>query len=117
MTTKLDIQESNIDDVLVVNLIGSLDGHTYMMLEEFLKQKVAANINRIVIVLKEVSYIASAGVGVLISYMKQCQGAQGALEVAEPSTGVSEVLEILGLDALMTLHRDIDNAVSAAKAP
>ncbi len=115
MSTSLDISENSVDEVLVVSLTGTLDGHTYMELESFLSAKLESNIKRFVIVLKEVTYIASAGVGVLINYMKQCKGQEGALEVAEPSKSVSEVLQILGLDALMTLHTDTNNAVEAAK--
>ena len=115
MSDKLSIQGTSKNGVLLVKLNGVLDGHTYMELEAYLKAQVGANINRFVIVLKDISYIASAGVGVLISFMKQCSGADGKLEVAEPSTSVSEVLEILGLDALMTLHKTIDGALEAAR--
>lgn len=115
MSAELEITENNVDEVIVVSLTGSLDGHTYMKLESFLNDKLEANINRFVVVLRDVKYIASAGVGVLINFMRQCQEQEGALEVAEPSDSVSEVMQILGLDALMTLHKNTDAAVSAAR--
>ena len=116
MSSSLDIADNTDENVLIVNLTGSLDGHTSAQLESFLKDKLEAQIQRFVIVLKDVAYIASAGVGVLISFMKQCKAAAGTLEIAEPSGSVNEVLEILGLDALMTLHRDRDSAIAAAKS-
>lgn len=117
MSSTLDIKDDKADNVLVVTLTGSLDGHTTPQLESFLKGKLEAGLNRMVVVLKDVGYIASAGVGVLINFMKQCKAAAGAFEIAEPSGSVNEVLEILGLDALMTLHPDCNQAIHAAQNP
>ena len=64
MSSSLEIADNTDDNVVIVNLTGSLDGHTSAQLESFLKDKLEANIQRFVIVLKDVAYIASAGVGV-----------------------------------------------------
>lgn len=116
MSERLHIDGSSHNGVHLVQLAGALDGHTYMKLEDYLTSQMGANVTRFVIVLKNVSYIASAGVGVIINFMKQCSGIDGKLEVAEPSTSVCEVMEILGLDVLMTLHKTIDDALLAARS-
>jgi anti-sigma B factor antagonist len=111
----LTISTSQLDGVEVVALTGYLDGHTYGDVEKLLTEKLKAGVKLIVIDLAAISYIASAGVGSMISAQHKFSSSGGRIEIARPSPNVHEIFSILGLDALFTIHTDLASATRAAK--
>jgi anti-sigma B factor antagonist len=115
MKSGLTIFESRTDDVLVLKLSGYLDGHTFVDLEKALDSAIKAGSHRIVIDLAELTYIASAGVGVFINSQHQVRKHGGSLQLVNPAPTVREVFGILGLEAIFTIHQTVDQGVRAAK--
>ncbi len=115
MKSGLTISESRADDVLVLKLSGYLDGHTFVDLEKSLDQAIKAGSHRIVIDLAELTYIASAGVGVFINSQHQVRKHGGSLQLVNPAPTVREVFGILGLEAIFTIHQTVDQGVRAAR--
>lgn len=115
MKSGLTISESLTDDVLVLKLSGYLDGHTFVDLEKSLDAAIKRGSHRIVIDLAELTYIASAGVGVFINSQHQVRKHDGSLQLVNPAPTVREVFGILGLEAIFTIHQTVDQGVRAAK--
>ena len=65
---------------------------------------------RMAIDLSGVEAIDSAGVGVLISGLKAARNAGGDLRLVAPSTVVVNVLEMMNLDRLLTMHDSPEEA-------
>jgi anti-sigma B factor antagonist len=115
MKSGLTISESRTDDVLVLKLSGYLDGHTFVDLERALDVSIKGGSHRIVIDLAELTYIASAGVGVFINSQHQVRKHGGSLQLVNPAPTVREVFGILGLEAIFTIHQTVDQGVRAAR--
>jgi len=115
MKSGLTISTSRTDEVLVLKLSGYLDGHTFVDLEKALDATIKAGSHRIVIDLAELTYIASAGVGVFINSQHQVRKHGGSLQLVNPAPTVREVFGILGLEAIFTIHQTVDQGVRAAK--
>ncbi len=115
MKSGLTITESHIDDVLVLKLSGYLDGHTFVELEKSLDAAIKGGSHRIVIDLAELTYIASAGVGVFINSQHQVRKHGGSLQLVNPAPSVREVFGILGLEVIFTIHQTVDQGVRAAR--
>jgi anti-anti-sigma factor len=115
MKSGLTISESRTDDVLVLKLSGYLDGHTFVDLEKALDTAIKGGSHRIVIDLAELTYIASAGVGVFINSQHQVRKHGGSLQLVNPAPTVREVFGILGLEAIFTIHLTVDQGVRAAR--
>ncbi|MEU7580094.1 STAS domain-containing protein [Streptomyces sp. NPDC041068] len=60
--------------------------------------------------LSDVTFIDSCGVNVLLSHYRHCRAAGGFLTVIQPSRPVRQVLQILGLEELLTKTRGIDGS-------
>jgi anti-anti-sigma factor len=114
MKPGLTISENRTGSVLVFKVGGYLDGHTAVELERKLGEVLKSGQFRLVMDLAGLSYIASAGVGVLINIQHQAKKAGGGLHLVNPSPSVREIFSILGLQAILAIHDSLDAGVKAA---
>jgi stage II sporulation protein AA (anti-sigma F factor antagonist) len=97
----------------ILDLSGILDGHTIVVLEPYAETAVASPAKIVVVHLAGVSFMSSAGVGSLIALNHQLRGKGRSLRLAAPSEGVAEVFSILGLSAVIAVHKDLASALVA----
>ena len=117
MKTNLSITEASVEGgVTVLKLAGYLDGHTLVDLERKLEALYKLGKYRLVMDLGGLSYIASAGVGAFINGQHQTKKQYGCLMLANAGPNIREIFEILGLDAIFTIHASLPAAVKAAQA-
>ncbi len=114
MKSGLTISDSLNHEVQVLKLSGYLDGHTFIELERAIECSLKSGINRLVLDLANLTYIASAGVGVFISGQNQARKLGGSLQLVNPAPSVREVFGILGLEAIFTIHETVDQGIKAA---
>lgn len=114
MKPGLTIIENRTGSVLILKVGGYLDGHTAVELEQRMNSLMQAGSHRLVIDLSTLTYIASAGVGVLISLQHQAKTAGGGLQLVNPSPSVREIFSILGLQTILAIHDSLDAGVKAA---
>lgn len=100
---------------LVIACEGDVDGATAPRLDQEVTAALAARRNRLAIDLTKVTYVSSAGVGVLVAALHGCGAAKGgALVLVYPrkksdETGLArgydvlEVLDLLGLTEQFTI--------------
>lgn len=91
----------NIDikyDILYIKCSGRLNIENSIEFENELKEKFKNNIKYIIFNLKEVEYISSSGIRLLVASLKQVQNNNGILVLSEVSEPVLNVLKLVGLD-------------------
>jgi anti-anti-sigma factor len=115
MKSGLTISEGTADGVHVLKLTGFLDGHTFVELERKLDGLFKSGRARVVIDLGGLTYIASAGVGAFINGQHQAKKANGSLQLANAGPSIREIFDILGLEAIFTIHKGVAEAIKAAK--
>ncbi|MDA3963522.1 MAG: STAS domain-containing protein [Planctomycetota bacterium] len=115
MSSSLNIHQRNDGSVVILHLSGTLDGHTFVEMERAMKELVAAGNKIFVVELSELTYIASAGVGVFINVQQTVSEHGGGLLLVDPSPVVKEVFDILGLQALFQIHSSTEHALAAAE--
>lgn len=116
MKTGLTIRESAHGAVRVLHLSGYLDGHTFVDFERRVRALLAEGQARLVIDLSALTYIASAGVGVIINGQHQAKQRGGSVQLVNPSPAVREIFGILGLGAIFTIHDSLEAGIAAASA-
>jgi anti-sigma B factor antagonist len=94
----------------VLDLVGSLDGHTAMKFDEFLHALTNAGFVHIIFVCEKLAYISSAGIGVLAGAIKRCRDGKGDLRLCSVDDKMRRVMQIIGL---MSLVRTYDNERAA----
>ena len=98
--------ESNINLVqdngtVKITLTGSLDAKNAPALAEDLKGLVGKDIKKIVFLVKDLEYISSAGLRVII-FAKQKIGEDTEVIMVGAQEGVLDVIKMSGLDNIMT---------------
>lgn len=80
---------------------GELDVSTSSRFRACLNEVMDGGATEVAVNLKDVTFIDSAGLGVLVGALKRLQGVDGRLLIVAPSRGVRKVLDLTGLTALV----------------
>src|SRR5262245_19336661 len=96
----MEVQSRELRRCDLVVAIGRIDSSTVKELHEALAAVREKGHYNIVLDMKDVSYISSAGLGELIDSQNACKRHWGELVLADVPPRVTEVLELAGLTAL-----------------
>ena len=100
------------DDRVVVRVVGALDLYTVGVLREVLLDVIAAQFTDIVVVLTEVTFVDSTGLGVLVGAHKRVRGRGGRLQLVVDQESVLKVIRITALNQVFTLYPTLDAALA-----
>lgn len=90
------------DKEVVIEVTGRLDTVTAPSLDNFIKEEVRYD-NHLVLDLKNLEYISSAGLRVLLSAQKKLQN-DGSMKVINVCEEVMEVFEITGFTDILVIE-------------
>ncbi len=101
-------------NVLIVRLRGELDHHTadvvrYKMEDALLR----GNVDHVILSLKDLQFMDSSGLGVILGRYKQVKGKGGKMVVCDINPNVHRLLELSGLFKILTVHDNERNAISS----
>ncbi len=99
----------------VLELIGSLDGHTSMKFDEYLNAVTAAGFASIVLVCERLDYLSSAGIGVLAGTIKRCREGKGDLRLCCVDDKMRRVMQLIGLLSLVRVYDNERGAINSLK--
>jgi anti-sigma B factor antagonist len=109
----MEITTQEFQRVAVVSVSGRVDSATSPELESRLRELVEADKTQIVLDLRNVEYMSSAGLRAMVSTLKAVKRANGDLRVASPSPRVEEVLRLAGLTSIFSIHPNQEEAVAS----
>lgn len=111
----MEITIREFKNVDLVEVSGRVDSTTAPKLDQVLKGLIDKGRSRIVLDLRDVEYLSSAGLRAMISCLREVQKPVfgGDLRLARPSERVSEVLELAGLDSVFKVYNDQVAAVGS----
>ncbi|MFY0626078.1 MAG: STAS domain-containing protein [Reichenbachiella sp.] len=93
---------------------GEVDASSSIHLDTALHQAMEDE-QKIIVNLSELEYISSAGLGVFMSILQDLENKNIGLVIFGMKEKVFEVFEILGLDQLMVIKKDKDEALAFLK--
>jgi len=97
----MEILTQQLGDALEVKVRGRLDNYWAEHLQSNLEEIIRGGAHIIVLNLSDVSYLSSAGVGLLVRFYKQLKGLGGSFVIANPSENVKVVVELCHLSAIL----------------
>ena len=104
---------SNLDkDIKCVNLIGRLDIQGTGDIETAFTAQTASKKMAVLVDMTEVTFIASIGIRLLVNNAKALQNREGKLVLLSPPSMIKEALEAAGIDLLIPIHDNIEDAVT-----
>jgi len=99
----MQIFVSTVDDVIVVHLQGKLDHLTSPITQEKLIELIDQGGRKIVVNFKNLDYISSAGLRVLLSTVKQLKNFGGEIRICSLNEIVEEVFDISGFATILKI--------------
>lgn len=111
---KIDKHINDEPEYYQLSVGGEIDASSSIHLEEGLKDAISAS-KKIIVDLAELEYISSAGLGVFMSIIQELDSQGIKFVIYGMSPKVSEVFEILGLDQLINIKKDKEEALEAVQ--
>ncbi len=97
--------------VAVFDLKGYLDAHTAPELERAFQKQLEDRRFDIVVNFKDLSYISSAGLGVLMQFIEDVRKNEGDIKLSNMSARVYNVFDLLGFPMLYEIFPEEEEAV------
>ena len=107
----MDITETRHDNYSVFKLNGRLDSNTAMGFEQKLFECIEDGNQRLILDFKDLDYISSAGLRVILKATKNLKNVDGKLVLCAMQDYVKEVFEISGFDSFLPIVPTFDDAV------
>ena len=98
--------------VTVVDIEGVLDINTVSDFETLLQDLFKKKQYKLVLNMKQLTYISSAGFGVLMSIIKDVRKNRGDIKIANVSSDIYKVFDLLELPGLFHILKTEQDAVS-----
>ena len=98
------------NDVLVCSIVGDIDINSSPDIRKMFADFLQKEEKKIVINLKDVSYIDSSGLATLVEILKKTKGYGGKLKLSELSDKVRGLFEITKLDKIFDTYESAEAA-------
>mgnify|MGYP003421615705 FL=1 len=102
MQIKSDISSKNI----VISLIGRLDTITSPQLEEEINSFSLENIETVILDLKELEYISSAGLRVVLMIHKKMNKLGGQLKLINVNDMILNIFDMTGMSEFLNIQKE-----------
>jgi anti-sigma B factor antagonist len=107
----LKIEKIIENELYTLRLIGDVDASNSVELDEAIQEFVLLNKSKLLIDGSLLEYISSAGLGVFMSYLEEFSDKNISMVIYGLSEKVHQVFKILGLDLLITIKNNKEEAL------
>lgn len=105
-SNKFEIHKRTQEGIECLYLGGFLDAHTAPELESAISEIIGNGGNKILVNLKDLDYISSAGLGVFMAFIEEIREKDGDIKLAEMKPKVFSVFDLLGFPMLFDIERE-----------
>ena len=109
----MKVLKENLSGIVVLTLKGEFDSFVTSPFSNEIGKVHADGIHKIVLNMRLVKFVNSTALGAMIKARKGCKSEGGDLVISQPSSGVREAMESLGLERLFSIYDDDDEAITA----
>jgi anti-sigma B factor antagonist len=107
----VEIIEEIQDDINIYRLRGRLDSNTSQRLEEKLFQAISDGSKRMIVDFKDIDYISSAGLRVILKAFKALQREDGRIILCSMKKFVRDIFKVTGIDSFVPIVDTLDDAL------
>ncbi|MCD5391158.1 STAS domain-containing protein [candidate division NPL-UPA2 bacterium] len=101
--------------VQVIAVHGFVDAHTYSELAEVLNGLIAEGNYSLILDLKKLEYISSAGFTVLLATVRRVREKQGDLRLVNLPPKIRKIADVLGCSSIIKIFDDPKEALASFK--
>ena len=109
----MEIIEETQNDINIYRLNGRLDSNTSQGFEQKIFQAISGGTKNMVVDFKDLDYISSAGLRVILKATKALKREDGRILLCSMQDYVKEVFEIAGFDSFLSIVATMDDALKS----
>jgi anti-sigma B factor antagonist len=109
----MEIIELKQGKISAFKLQGRLDSNTSQSFEKRLLDSISDGVKNVIIDFKDLDYISSAGLRVILKATKTLKREEGKIMLCAMQDYVKEVFEIAGFDSFLPIVPTMDDALKA----
>jgi len=113
----MDIIHRTSDGISIIMIKGSMSAEAIEQTRPEIEGIVAADGIELLLDLKEVDFIDSAGIGAIVFMVKRCRRSGGTVKIANVQGQVRDVFRMAGLDKALDIYPSIDTALESYPVP
>ena len=107
----LQITISEEKEIVILKFVGKIDSFSIDELNSGFDTVMKTGRKNILLVMKDLEYINSRGIGALLSFLKWVKKVGGLVKIAEVPINIMQVLNLLGLDGLTLIYDSSSDAI------
>lgn len=101
-----------IKNYLIVSLKGELDHHTSEDVRKKIDQQYYNNnLLNIILDLRDLSFMDSSGIGLIMGRYKNCKERKGKVLIVSSNSYIDRILKMSGLLKIINIYSSIDDAI------
>lgn len=108
----MEITTQRRGNTCILHLIGELDEHTAANFRHHADHAIMGGVRHLVLVLDQLQFVDSAGLGVLMGRYRQLLSLDGRISLVAPRPHVQALLEMSGIARLMPFYRSQHQALA-----
>lgn len=108
----MDISTEQIDSTTVVRMSGNLDTNTSGPAHQKLDALIEEGNTHLLVNLRQVAFVSSAGLRILLATAKRLNGTEGTLKISDLNETVNEVFEISGFNSILNVFSTEEDALN-----
>ena len=112
---ELQVHATQKDEARILYIDGYINAHTVQEFERFVQAALEENTFRILINCKDLQYINSSGLGVLMGVIEEIQENEGFLWLSNMNDTVFNIFDTLGFTHLFRVFQSEEEAFGALK--
>ncbi len=110
----LQIEFEQVRRALIVRLKGELDHHTADTVKARMEEAISKeDTKHVILSLKDLSFMDSSGLGVILGRYKQITGKGGKMAVCDVNPSVYRLFELSGLFKIVSIQENERSAISS----
>lgn len=104
MDLKIDVKEENSQAIM--QLRGEIDIYTATQLKDDLNDLVSEPNNKVIVDLKDVTYMDSTGLGTFVSALKHAETAKTTMTLIRANERLYRLFQVTGLNDVIDVHSE-----------
>ena len=109
----MEIKTRETNGVSILDFTGNLDTNNSLAAESEVNRLIEAGSNKILFNFKELNFIASSGLRILLATAKKLKTSGGKMMVCNLNATVQEVFDISGFASILSLASDENEALAS----
>lgn len=109
----LEVNANEVNDVVIVKLLGSLDTNTAPDAETEINKWLENGALKMIINLEQTNYVSSAGLRIFLATAKKITASTGAVKLCCPNEVVQEILDISGFSTILDVKKTEEEALAS----